>query len=172
MNPAARKQSAQQARTQLTISLWMRFALSYGAALLALVAAISAFAGWHPADRVASAGVLLLLILELQVYGALHSEEIMNERAEYSKKIREIEIDQYEPKNDQLPMPRSFPLTETVAFHINRLRWLKRPWPLLADFLVGAVVVFWIALVTVVVIGIGYGVNYALVAYHLVDATH
>jgi hypothetical protein len=172
MNPAARKRSAQQAQTQLTISFWMRFSLTYGAALVALVAAISAFAGWHPVDRVASVGVLLLLLVELVVYGSMHSDEIMKERAEYGEKIREVELDQYEPKNDLLKMPRSFPLTESAAFHINRLRWLKKPWSLLADFLVGATVILWIIFVSGIIFGSGYGVNHALTAFHLVGGEH
>jgi hypothetical protein len=136
--------------------------------VLALVAAVSAFASWHPVDRVASVGVLLLLLVELVVYGSMHSDEIIKERAAYGENIREIEVGQYEPKNDLLGMPRSFPLTETVAFHINRLRWLRSPWPLLADLLVGATVVVWIVLMAALILGIGYGVNYAITAAHLV----
>ena len=155
MDPDARKQSAQQAQTQLTISLWIRWGLTYGAALVALVAAVSAFAEWHPVDRVASVCVVLMLLAELQIYGSSHTDELIAQRDEYSKKIREIEIGQYVPQNDLLEMPKSFPHFEAVARHINGLRWRPKPWRVRADLLVVAFIVLLFTFSAAVLIGAG-----------------
>lgn len=159
MNVNLRKKRAQQACTELTMSLYLRIFIAIGAFIAAIAAIVGAFAGNESLDRIASVAVLIFLAWELFVYGFQEAKHIRDKQRIYDQIVLMNEDNQVAAEPTTLELPDTYPPIRALSKVANHFRWVKEPRPHLANILVTIFVVALILICAAFVTTAGILVN-------------